>query len=197
MSERIGTYNGDGLRLNITARMMAVQAPQNWTEKESDAFFTRHFYRALLQKVFFDYGVVTKMKQNADGEQENGFESTEPVIIGSLRKGCYSSFKSYVRGALEKLSADPERGARIHEKMGGITDEAIEEYAQQYEGLKKELSVTWSLMAFSAAVVESLIVVDRWLFLREHPDLVKECWVEAVFDYQQSPRNLVVVGIKR
>jgi hypothetical protein len=197
MSERIGTYNGDGLRLNITARMMAVQAPQNWTEKESDAFFTRHFYRALLQKVFFDYGVVTKMKQNADGEQENGFESTEPVIIGSLRKGCYSSFKSYVRGALEKLSADPERGARIHEKMGGITDEAIEEYAQQYEGLKKELSVTWSLMAFSAAVVESLIVVDRWLFLREHPDLVRECWVEAVFDYQQSPRNLVVVGIKR
>ncbi|KAH8797000.1 methyltransferase domain-containing protein [Hyaloscypha sp. PMI_1271] len=197
MSEQIGTYNGDGLRLNITARMMAVQAPQNWTEKESDAFFTRHFYRALLQKVFFDYGVVTKMKQNADGEQENGFESTEPVIIGSLRKGCYSSFKSYVRGALEKLSADPERGARIHEKMGGITDEAIEEYAQQYEGLKKELSVTWSLMAFSAAVVESLIVVDRWLFLREHPDLVRECWVEAVFDYQQSPRNLVVVGIKR
>jgi hypothetical protein len=27
--------------------------------------------------------------------------------------------------------------------------------------------------------------------------LVKDCWVEAVFDYQQSPRNLVVVGIKR
>jgi hypothetical protein len=197
MSKRIGTYNGDGLRLNITARMMAVQAPQNWTEKESDAFFTRHFYRALLQKVFFDYGVVAKMRQNADGEQENGFESTEPVIIGSLRKGCYSSFKSYVRGALEKLSTDPERGTRVHEKMGGITDEAIEEYAQRYEGMKKELSVTWSLMAFSAAVVESLIVVDRWLFLRDHPDLVKECWVEAVFDYQQSPRNLVVVGIKR
>lgn len=197
MSEQIATYNRDGLRLNITARMMAVQAPQNWKEKESDAFFTRHFYRALLQKVFLDYGVVSKMKQDIDGEQESSLESTEPVIIGSLRKGCYSSFKSYVRGALEKLNADPERGARVHEKMGGITNEEIEEYAHRYEGMKKELSVTWSLMAFSAGVVESLIVVDRWLFLREHPDLVKECWVEAVFDYQQSPRNLVVVGIKR
>jgi Methyltransferase domain len=197
MSDRIGTYKTDGLRLNITARMMAVQAPQNWTEKESDAFFTRHFYRALLQKVFLDYGVVTKMKQDADEEEENSFESTEPVIIGSLRKGCYISFKSYVRGALEKLGADPERGERVHEKMGHITDEAIEEYAQRYEGMKKELSVTWSLMAFSAGVVESLIVVDRWLFLKECPELVKECWVEAVFDYQQSPRNLVVVGIKR
>ena len=196
MSERIGTYNGDGLRLNITARMMAVQAPQNWTEKESDAFFTRHFYRALLQKVFLDYGVVTKMKQDANGEEETGFESTEPVIIGSLRKGCYSSFRTYVRGALEKLGADPERGARVHEKMGDITDEAIEEYARRNQGMKKELSVTWSLMAFSAGVVESLIVVDRWLFLKEHPGLVKDCWVEAVFDYEQSPRNLVVVGIK-
>jgi hypothetical protein len=197
MSKRVGTYNGDGLRLNITARMMAVQAPQNWTEKESDAFFTRHFYRALLQKVFLDYGVVSKMTQGIEGEQGNGLESTEPVIIGSLRKGCYSSFKSYVRGALEKLNADQERSTFVREKIGDITDNEIEEYALRYKEMKKELSVTWSLMAFSAGVVESLIVVDRWLFLREHPDVVKECWVEAVFDYQQSPRNLVVVGIKQ
>jgi hypothetical protein len=195
MSSRVGTYNGDGLRLNITARMMAVQAPQNWTEKESDAFFTRHYYRALLQKVFLDRGVVSKMRRDFGGE-EGGPESTEPLIIGSLRKGCYGSFKAYVRGALEKLSLDPERGAFVHEKMGDITDEEIEDYAQRYEGLKKELSVTWSLMAFSAGVVESLIVVDRWLFLKEHKELVQDCWVEAVFDYHQSPRNLVVVGIK-
>ena len=195
MSNRVGTYNNDGLRLNITARMMAVQAPQNWTEKESDAFFTRHYYRALLQKVFLDRGVVSKMKRDFSGE-EGGPESTEPVIIGSLRKGCYGSFKAYVRGALEKLSLDPERGAFVHEKMGDITDEEIEDYAQRYEGLKKELSVTWSLMAFSAGVVESLIVVDRWLFLKEHKKLVQDCWVEAVFDYHKSPRNLVVVGIK-
>lgn len=196
MSERVATYNDDGIRLNITARMMAVQAPLNWTEKESDAFFTRHFYRALLQRVFLDFGVVNKMKPD-DGEESNGLESTEPVIIGSLRKGCYVSFKSYVRGALEKLNQDPERSAFVMEKMGNITDERIEEYAAKYGPLKKELSVTWTLMAFSAGVVESLIVVDRWLYLREHDEIVKEAWVEAVFDYGLSPRNLVVVGIKR
>ncbi|KUJ17377.1 NAD(P)-binding protein [Mollisia scopiformis] len=197
MSRRVSTYNGDGVRLNITARMMAVQAPQNWTEKESDAFFTRHFYRALLQKVFLDRGVVSKMKQEDDTEDGSGLESTEPVIIGSLRKGCYGSFRNYVRGALEKLNADPERSKMVGEKMADMTDEEIDEYSRRYEGLKKELSVTWSLMAFSAGVVESLIVVDRWLFLREHSDAVEDCWVEAVFDYQLSPRNLVVVGIKR
>lgn len=196
MSERVATYNSHGIRLNITARMMAVQAPLNWTEKESDAFFTRHFYRALLQRVFLDFGVVSKKKPD-EGEESNGLESTEPVIIGSLRKGCYISFKSYVRGALEKLNQDPERSAFVMEKMGSITDEQIEEYAAKYGPLKKELSVTWTLMAFSAGVVESLIVVDRWLYLREHDEIVKEAWVEAVFDYGLSPRNLVVVGIKR
>lgn len=193
MSERLATYGGEGLRLNITARMMAVQAPQNWTEKESDSFFTRHFYRALLQRLFLDYGVV-KLTSSSSPEE---LERTEPVIIGSLRKGCYSSFTSYVRGALEKLANDPERKNRVGEIMGSITDEEIEAYEVRYRERKKELSVTWSLMAFSAGVVESLIVVDRWLYLSEHKDMVEDCWVEPVFDYQLSPRNLVVVGIKR
>jgi hypothetical protein len=192
MSDRVGTYDGDGLRLNITARMMAVQAPQNWSAKDSDAFFTRHFYRALLQRIFLDRGVVTKLKA-----EDGGLDSTDPVIVGSLRKSCYGSFVSYVRGAIEKLGVDGAKGTIVLEKMGGISDKEIEAYAIEYDGLKKQLSVTWSLMAFSAGVVESLIVVDRWLFLEEHPNVVKDAWVEAVFDYQQSPRNLVVVGIKK
>ncbi|KAH8649614.1 methyltransferase domain-containing protein [Tricladium varicosporioides] len=192
MSERLATYGDEGVRLNITARMMGVQAPQNWTAKESDSFFTRHFYRALLQKVFLDYGVVSKI-----AEDEGGPESTQPIIIGSLRKSCYGSFREYVRGAMEKLKADPARTVPLGEQMENITDTEIEEYAEKYEIRKKELSTTWSLMAFSAGVVESLIVVDRWLFLKEHEELVKDCWVEPVFEYKQSPRNLVVVGIKR
>ncbi|KAG4433436.1 hypothetical protein IFR05_011082 [Cadophora sp. M221] len=197
MSDKVSTYNGDGVRLNITARMMAVQAPLNWTEKESDSFFTRHFYRALLQRVFLDFDVVKKLTPNQEqGEPSNNLESTEPVIIGSLRKGCYGSFKSYLRGALEKLANDPVRGGKVGEQMKGITDEQIEEYSERFGVLKKELSVTWSLMAFSAGVVESLIVSDRWLWLKEQEG-VGDAWVEAVFDYGLSPRNLVVVGIKK
>jgi hypothetical protein len=81
--------------------------------------------------------------------------------------------------------------------MGDITDEEIADYEARYSPRKREISVVWSLMAFSACVVESLIVVDRWLFLREQGELVRDAWVETVFDYRESPRNLVVVGIKR
>jgi hypothetical protein len=201
MSERVSTHGGDGIRLNITARMMACQAPQNWTDEESDAFFTRHFYRAVLQKIFLDRGVISKVYHGEESDKESPFNSsTNPVVIGSLRKQCYTSFKAYVRGAITKLttvSDFSQYSQTIEEKMGSITDEEIAEYEEAFRHRKRELSAVWSLMAFSACVVESLIVTDRWLFLREHSDMVRDCWVETVFDYRESPRNLVVVGIKK
>lgn len=200
MSERVARYKSEGIRFNITARMMAVQAPGNWTERESEGFFTRHYFRALLQRVFLDRGVVkAAAAPGGDGEVMVEGDRTEPVIIGSLRKACYTSFTAYVRGAVQKLTRDSEspQGADIAAKMGSMSDEEIDAYSQKYGHRRKELSVMWSLMAFSAGVVESLIVTDRWLFLKEHPEVVRDAWVETVFDYGLSPRNLVVVGIKR
>ena len=205
MSERLSTYNGIGTRLNITARMMACQAPYNWTESESAAFFTRHFYRALLQKMFLDRGVIQSVYHWPEGGEHapdrSPFNmSTNPLIIGSVRKACYTSFTAYVRGALAKLMNDKDYekySPVVKEKMSDLTDDEIMEYEAEYRDQKAELSAIWSLMAFSATVVESLMVTDRWLFLREYDHVVRDCWVETVFDYHQSPRNLVVVGIKR
>ncbi|GAB7347295.1 hypothetical protein MBLNU459_g3379t1 [Dothideomycetes sp. NU459] len=203
MSDRLcryGTAEGTGVRLNITARMMAVQAPQNWGRKDSEGFFARHYYRALLQKMFLDYGIVEAPEnehvETYDGSPLGWSGGTAPIIIGSLKKSCYDSFVTYVRGALDKLVDDPERGSLFRGRMGSITDEQILAYDTDNAERKKELSVIWSLMAFSAGVIEAVIVVDRWLFLKEQ-DEVEEAWVEPVFDFKQSPRNLVVVGIKR
>jgi hypothetical protein len=204
MSQQFSSYQETGIRLNITARMMACQAPQNWTRVESDAFFTRHFFRAVLQRIFLDRGVVSRVwhddSAKDDDKQASPFNmSTNPVVIGSLRKSCYTSFRAYVRGAVEKLTTttDFKQYAEVmNEKMANITDEEIEQYEAMYQPRKKELCVIWSLMALSATVVESLIVADRWTFLKEH-EIVKHAWVETVFDYGQSPRNLVVVGIKK
>lgn len=218
MSERLATYGGEnggrGARLNVTARMMACQAPYNWTAQESDEFFTRHFYRAVLQKIFLDKGVIGRVfhgqEESEAASQNNGDEqkskaspfntSTNPLIIGSVRKACYRSFLAYVRGAVAKLTSNRDYAKYspvVQEKMGDITDDEIARYEEEYTGRKREVSAVWSLMAFSATVVESLMVTDRWLFLREHDDVIKDCWVEAVFDYAQSPRNLVVVGVKK
>ncbi|PVI00963.1 hypothetical protein DM02DRAFT_614021 [Periconia macrospinosa] len=226
-----------GIRLNITARMMAVQAPYNWGREDSELFFTRHFYRALLQRIFLDRGVVSApsatttfppstnpMTDNPEaGVSAAGHTShvlwppppissttrgpglsssgkTTPLTIGTLRKFAYSDFKSYVRAALAKLTSpntfcevDP---GFIREKMEGLGDEEVERYEREWAEKKHELSVMWALMAFSAGVVEAVVVVDRWVWLREQEG-VGEAWVEAVFGYGYSPRNLVVVGVKR
>lgn len=204
MSERLATYKlqgGRGLRLNITARMMACQAPQNWRPGECESFFTRHFYRALLQRIFMDRGLVDRPHQAQPGSQTSGqpHDCTgiyNAITIGSLRKACYQSFTAYVRGAVKKLTEDLSEGHRVAEAMKELTDEDIEAYEIRCSDEKKHLCIIWSLMAFSATVVESTMVVDRWLYLKEQQD-VKDCWVEAVFEYGQSPRNLVIVGIKR
>jgi len=202
MSKGLEVYKhkyGQGVRLNITARMMAVQAPYNWGAVDSEAFFTRHFYRAVLQRIFLDYGVISKPSnpENVIGTAQAGTKVPgTPLIVGSLRKQCFTSFKAYVRGALKRLFDDPTHGEIIKERLSRLSDEDIEGYEIKFQIYKKRLSVMWSLMAFAASVVESIVVVDRWLYLREQ-DCVKDCWVEAVFDYSYSPRNLVVVGLKK
>ena len=191
--------HGRGVRLNITARMMAVQAPYNWGPEDSKAFFKRHFYRALLQRILLDRGVAKQSSDPdsvVDGSVSGKDTAGTPLILGTLRKTCFESFRAYVRGAIDKLSQDPMDGQMILERTSDLTDEVINQYEADWGYAKKNLSVIWSLMAFSAGVVESIIAVDRWLFLREH-DCVESCWIEPVFDYALSPRNLVVVGIKK
>lgn len=198
-----GDDKNRGVKLNITARMMAVQAPYNWGPEDSEAFFRRHFYRALLQRVLLDVGVVKQSPDPAAATSATGNSITgkdeqgTPLIVGSLRKACFASFRAYVRGALAKLRADPVDGPSIAELTRGLDDDAVvDAYEARWGYARKNLAIIWSLIAFSAGVVESIIVVDRWLYLREQP-CVQDCWVDIVFDYKLSPRNFVVVGIKK
>ncbi|KAL5334392.1 methyltransferase domain-containing protein [Aspergillus crustosus] len=191
--------SGTGVKLNITARSMAVQAPYNWGTADAEDFFTRHYYRTLLQRVLVDRGIIPKPaipKDLYSSEPEKAEDVGNPLIVGSLRKAAFTSFQAYIRAAVIKLGRDPVHGEKVKEGMANITDEELDRYAADYWPTKKRLSVIWTLMSFSAAVAEAIIVVDRWQYLREQ-ECVKDCWVEPVFDYGESPRNLAVIGIKK
>lgn len=187
-----------GMKLNITARALAVQAPHNWSQKDSETSFTRHFFRALLQRILVDRNVIPK----PSAENDALYEATHPkhkgdsIIIGGVSKGAYKTFNAYVRAATIKMSYDPNYGSKVQQHIATLTDEEIDGYETKYLYARKHMSIMWSLMGFSAQLVESIIVVDRWQFLREQ-DSVKDCWVEPVFEYGQSPRNLAVIGLKK
>ncbi|KAK5681360.1 hypothetical protein LTS12_029263, partial [Elasticomyces elasticus] len=196
--EKFKHESGTGVKVNITARSMALQAPYNWGRDESENFFTRHFYRTLLQRILVDRGIVTKPSNPTDlyEEPSKQEDAGNPLVVGSLRKSAFVSFSAYVRAAVGKLSRDPTFGDKVKTQMADLTDDDLDRYVTEYWPAKKNLSITWTLMAFSASLIEAVIVVDRWQFLREH-DSVKESWVEPVFGYTESPRNLAVIGIKK
>ena len=203
MSERFIKYQhaeGTGIRFNITARMMAVQAPNNWTKDECEDFFTRHFYRALIQRIFLDVGFIkspTRADDVMGGTLRGWVGGTEPIIIGRLSKSCYKNFVAYTRGAVKKIGTiNPEMGTILRKCLEDLTDEAIACYETRYLHKRHELCIVWSLMAFAAQLVECAIVSDRWQFLMEQEE-VDQAWVQTVFDQGKSPRNLVIVGIKK
>lgn len=166
------TFEEQDVTLNITARSMAVQAPTNWALGGTSEFFVRHFWRALLQRLLADRGVLK--------------DAGDPIVLGSLKKGSFESFYTYVKAAKEKMGWGEEMD---------FTEEEAAEYEAQFKARHKDLCVMWSLMAVAAGVVESLIVVDRYMFLKEMEGV--DAWVEQVFEYNQSPRNLVVVGVRK
>ncbi|KAJ5668202.1 uncharacterized protein N7477_006772 [Penicillium maclennaniae] len=187
-----------GVKLNITARALAVQAPYNWGSKDSEVSFTRHFFRALLQRILIDRKILPKPSVPEDTSLDETYPEAgaNSIIIGALPKAAFKSFTAYVRAATIKMSRDPTYGFQVQEHIATLTDEEIHCYEVQYFHTRKYMSVVWSLMAFSAQLVEAIIVVDRWQFLREQ-DLVKDCWVQSVFDYSESPRNLAVIGLRK
>ena len=77
-----------------------------------------------------------------------------------------------------------------------LTRDVFLNYDQHLAVRRKQLAIIWTLMAFSSSVVENVFVVDRYLWLKEQVGWIGKCWVETVFDYAVSPRNLVVVGIR-
>lgn len=209
MSYRLCNYplpHGKGMSINISARMMAVQAPTNWTHIEADSFFTRHFFRSLLQRVLLDRGIVEPPIQKADEHKyaqavaprspAGGGGSTQPIVVGSLPKRSYCDFPTYVRDAIRKLKGADHPHSHLFGTLDAMTQEELGGYAATFQRRRKEVAVLWTLMALSATLIEAVFIVDRWLWLREQEN-IERCWVEPVFDYSQSPRNLVVVGIKK
>ena len=209
MSQRLCEYpttSGQGITINITARMMAVQAPSNWTQAEAHDFFARHHFRALLQRVFLDQKVVQPPMPELRSQDKSGFVparspaggggSTQPLIVGSFNRNAYLDFVTYARTAFRKLVSTVQLKPDAANKLDALTDKQLQHYSASFEQRRKEIAVTWTLMALSATLIEATIVVDRWLWLREQAE-VDECWVEPVFEYSKSPRNLVVVGVKK
>ncbi|KAI7871594.1 methyltransferase domain-containing protein [Spinellus fusiger] len=169
-----------GYRLGSTACMLACQAPSRWQEKEEESLnaFKHHFFRALLQFIMVEKGLAL---------------ASSPPIIGRLnKKKDFVSFGVYVKAALKRLNISQD----------AISLDEAEEYYSNYKHkqMDRQISILWTLRALLAPVVESIILLDRWLYLKESikdsKNPSKGAWLWPLFDTIASPRNMVLVAIK-
>lgn len=162
----------EGLKLSASALVTGCQAPTNWPPQPTNSVFGRKaFYRAVLEKVLFDKSLLPA--------------AGSPRPVWSIRTGDLSSFHAYTSRALSSLNL----------RLGfDITEEEIEEYKKRFEARKGEIAILQTLSVMLCRVIESVIAIDRVMLLREGG--MWEVDVVPVFKYEESPRNLMVVGKK-
>lgn len=127
------------------------------------------FYRTILQVIICQKYKVSDLRQ---------------CNIGKVYQQD-QSFVEYIRLGLRKLSLPDEQ----------LTDTEIDSYLSEFEPYKRHLIAFHQLRALMAPCIESLIILDRLLYLKEQPS-VDSAWVECLFDPIKSPRCLALVALK-
>jgi hypothetical protein len=156
------------LELSTSALITGCQAPTNWTHNPDSLFGRKHWYRAVLEKLLHDKELVDQ-------------EGQRPVW--GIRNGDLRDFQAYAARALQSLNLSAQ-----------VSAAEIADYEARYQHRTAETAILWTLSVLLCRVVESAIALDRVFFLREAG--LKEVGVLAVFDYKESPRNLMVVGAR-
>ncbi|GLG94330.1 Methyltransferase-like protein 25 [Gryllus bimaculatus] len=151
--------------LGRNVRMLAAQSVDRLSEK-NEIPVTSLFYRALLQ-------VILKHKTGHDRADWQ---------VGRIASKC-QNFEEYCNKSIKKLKIDLE-----------ITSSEIQEFYDQYKERKDELEAFFLIRVSLAPVIETVIVLDRLLYLVEQG--IKEVHIVQLFNPVISPRCYGIIALK-
>uniref|UniRef100_A0A6M2CSK3 Putative rrna adenine n-6-methyltransferase ovary overexpressed n=1 Tax=Rhipicephalus microplus TaxID=6941 RepID=A0A6M2CSK3_RHIMP len=157
---------GQVAALSYQAREVACHAFETYTRKlkESPLSLKIHCYRALLERLIV-----------------NRYEDQKHCGLGSVKHAANLTFSQYARKALEKFPLPlPDEDLELPD-----LELAMNEW--------QHVVVFYSLRLLLAPVIESLLLVDRMLYLWDR--CIPSCLL-PLFDPCLSPRNLVLLAFK-
>lgn len=199
-----------GLLLTNGGKVLACAALDKWnTEQDALNNFRRNAHRCALEAFLHEYqgppNQLTGHNDSNDRNHKNDHhvvnQSSAVYCIGSI-SDQYSTFVPY---ALQSIRTMERKGlivrySRLDQLMRGDEQELCRELQTFYRTLNPrhdervtQLEIYWSLRALLGPLLEALIIVDRFLFLREQG---VEADVVRAFDGELSPRNMVLLGRK-
>ncbi|XP_023657192.1 methyltransferase-like protein 25B isoform X2 [Paramormyrops kingsleyae] len=152
-------------QLSYKAREGACHAIEDYLQRlrQEDGLLRTHCYRAVLEVVI--RGVRPDLRRAG---------------IQTIKKAHLLSFSEYARLGLPRVSLPPDLPLD-DAKLGALL---------RQEG---RVVVYFSLVLLLAPVVESLVLLDRMLYLQERG---LQSQLVPLFDPALSPRNLVLVAVK-
>lgn len=113
----------------------------------------------------------------------------DPPRLGRIKQN--KEFVPFVKASLKRLKL-PDNTITAEEAQ-------LHYLTAKEKRVDKQFVTLWTLRGLLAPIIESIILVDRWLYLN---DSIKEhsggggAWMYPLFDLSASPRNVVYVASK-
>ncbi|XP_010537773.1 PREDICTED: methyltransferase-like protein 25 isoform X2 [Tarenaya hassleriana] len=214
-----------GFSLGKNSRDLACQSAERWSSLGEDAGlqnFELHAFRAAFQMVLSKYypevmatspsigrqgktlrrqqqRKVLESRSKADGVSSatrkdpvsgSSFDIDEPSWTGSSARETISdsdrsssSFENFCMSAFSRLNLERPR------------DIDLQEVWKEAEAFTELIGPYWSIRAALGPVLETLILLDRLMFLQEQDDSI-EAVMLPIFDPTISPRNVAIIAKK-
>jgi len=153
-------------KLGRNARMLAAQCFERVIDEKKMPDDSL-FYRALFEKILREKWAVN-----------------EPVNVVKLGKIKYKNCEDYLRKGCKKLDINMD-----------LTSEDIAKLLEDHEFDRRLINFNYFLRLLTAKVIETLILLDRYLFLLESN--IHDVFLVKIFDPVISPRNYSLIAIKK
>eukprot|EP00898_Chlorokybus_atmophyticus_P006738 jgi/Chlat1/7065/Chrsp56S06714 len=179
-----------GVELGGQAGMLACQSADRWSRESPQAAalrFRHHAFRAALELVLAELPADERLNhaplRDFKKKKHRHKQQSDGAAGPSANINAAEEFVLYAREALRALA--PTCSVR-DEKLTGVWHTVA-----PYEAL---VGPFWSLRTVLAPPLESLILLDRLMYLREQHGSNIEAMLVPLFDPAVSPRNVAVVA---
>ncbi|KAG7654524.1 S-adenosyl-L-methionine-dependent methyltransferase [Arabidopsis suecica] len=195
-----------GFSLGKNARDLACQSAERWSSLGEDAGlqnFELHSFRAAFQMVLSKHYPEVLATSPSIGRQGKAFRRQQqrksletPAAVDTTRKDTVdkkpmrqtslnsdmcSSFEKFCLSAFSRLNLEHPRDLDLNATWNEA--DAFTELIGPY----------WSIRAALGPVLETLILLDRLMFLQEQGDSIKVVML-PIFDPTISPRNVAIIA---
>ncbi|CAH8381232.1 unnamed protein product [Eruca vesicaria subsp. sativa] len=191
-----------GFSLGKNARDLACQSAERWSSLGEDAGlqnFELHSFRAAFQMVLSKHYPEVLATSPTIGRQGKAFRRQKqrkaletPAKVDTSRKdtddkksmthtSSNSSFEKFCLSAFSRLNLEHPQDLDL-----SVTWKEADTYTEL-------IGPYWSIRAALGPVLETLILLDRLMFLQEQGDSI-EVTMLPIFDPTISPRNLAIIA---